>query len=716
MDKRGFPYDLSYTQNRELSWLKFNERVLEEAEDAEVPVFERLKFLSIFTSNLDEFFMIRVGSLFDLTLLKEPHRDHKCGLTPKEQLEEIFRSCVPLCRRRDKAYRAVEREMRNFDCANLTVKELEPPEKAFVKEYFRDFVAPVLSPQILDVSHPFPHLENKALTVAVSLAGEKKELFGLIPVPKSLPRVLFLPGSSLRYVLLERIISEYAGEVFESYTITEKTVISVTRNADINPDDEAFEVEEDYLHHMKKLLKKRSRLAPVRLEVKGSLDGRFISYLCGKLKIEKQQVFRSTAPLDMSYVFSLPGKMPPPLLRIVTYQPFVPQWPSRVSRNEPVSEQLLRGDILLSYPYESMEPFLRLVRESAADPRVLSLKITIYRLSHQSRLIEALTAAAENGKDVTVLMELRARFDEQNNIEWAQRLEEAGCRVIYGPDGFKVHSKVCLITRRDKGKIQYFTQIGTGNYNEKTAALYTDFSLMTANQEIGADAALFFKNMAIGNLDGEYRRMLVAPHSLKRGILQLIAGEEEKARSGGKGLIMAKMNSLTDREVIDALCRASQAGVEIRLLIRGICCLLPGVAGKTENITVTSVVGRFLEHSRIYCFGAGAEMKVYLSSADLMTRNTQRRVELACPVEDRDARGEVTGYLEIMLRDNKKARLLTASGEYSRMPPENGEMSDAQELLMKQAKEQNAQSGKQAENRKSAWIQTVWKQLLRRKR
>ncbi len=688
MEKRSFPYDLSYTQNRELSWLRFNERVLEEANDPSVPVFERLKFLSIFTSNLDEFFMIRVGSLTDLTLLKESHKDNKCGLTAKQQLDEIFQHCMALYRKRDKVYRAVEQELRQYDCCNLAPKELEASEKAFIKEYFRDYVSPVLSPQILDVAHPFPHLENKSLTVAVSLSGEKKELYGLIPVPKSLPRFVVLPGNSLRYILMERILSEFAEDVFTGYTVTEKTVISVTRNADINPDDEAFEVEEDYLVHMKKLLKKRSRLSPVRLELKGSLDNRFISYLCGKLNIEKTQVFKSAAPLELSYVYSLLGKLAPSVARIVTYEPFAPQWPAEVRRNEPVVNQIKRGDILLSYPYESMEPFLRLLKESAQDPNVLSIKITIYRLSHQSKVIDALAAAAENGKDVTALMELRARFDEQNNIDWSQRLEEAGCRVIYGTDGYKVHSKVCLITRRERGKIQYITQIGTGNYNEKTAKLYTDFSLMTANQEIGEDAALFFKNMAIGNLDGEYRKLLVAPHSLKRGLLALIAQETEKAQMGKSARIMMKMNSLTDREVIDALCRASQAGVKIRLLIRGICCILPGVSGKTDNISVTSIVGRFLEHSRIYCFGEGSEMKMYLSSADMMTRNTQRRVEVACPVADKGARRKLFSYLRIMFQDRQKARVMTASGEYLCIPAEGEEELDAQKALMAKAEKQ----------------------------
>ena len=685
MTKQNFQYDISFTQNREISWLKFNERVLDEASDPLVPIYERLKFISIFTSNLDEFFMIRVGSLYDLSLLKETHLDNKCGLTPQEQLDEIFLQIPPLYRKRNKIFQSVEKELRAYDIYNLNIKELETKEKKYIAEYFREYISPVLSPQIMDSHHPFPHLVNKSLNIAVRLRGNRENLYGIIPVPRSVPRVIFLPGSTLRYVLAEKVIAEYAEAVFDMYEVIEKTVLSVTRNADINPDDEAYDVEEDYRYHMRKILKKRSRLAPVRLETRNAISEEFSEYLCAKLKITRQQVLKSSTPLDMSYVFSLSEKFSAAVRNSITYEPFTPQPLPGLTQKDSMIRQILKKDILLSYPYEKMKPFLDLLREASTDPNVISIKITIYRLAGQSKLVEHLITAAENNKDVTVLMELRARFDEQNNIDWSERLEEAGCRVIYGFDGFKVHSKICLITRRDKGRIQYITQIGTGNYNEKTAKLYTDFSLMTADLEIGEDANSYFKNMAISNLDGQYEHLLVAPNGLKSGIMKLIGEETKKAATGGKGNIFMKMNSLTDREIIDKLSEASRAGVHVSLVIRGICCLLPGIEGKTEHISVTSIVGRFLEHSRIYCFGSGAEMKLYISSADMMTRNTQRRVEIACPVFDRACRLKVLEYIDTLLRDNVKARRLNRDGTYTPVNSSGGERLDAQAYLMQKA-------------------------------
>lgn len=669
--------DISYTQNRELSWLAFNERVLAEALDNTVPLGERLKFIAIFLSNLDEFFMIRVGSLYDLSLLKDNHRDNKSLLTPAEQLSEVFKAVRPLYAEKDQIFLNVEKELRTYDLYNLTVKELEETEQNFIRKYFVQEIMPLLSPQIIDSHHPFPHLVNCALYIAVSLSINKKKTFGLVPVPLSLPEAVFLPGNSLRYILIEKIILEYAAQIFTDYTIEEKTVLRVTRNADINPEDELLDMEKDYLDHMQRVLKKRSRLAPVRLELQKNISNEFMDFLLKKLNLKKEQVFRSKTPLNLKYVFSLEEKMSLSLKRSLYYPPFKS---AEKLQGESVLNYVLKQDMLLFYPYDSFNTFLRLIKEAAYDPKVISIKITIYRLSsHNPKLINYLIAAAEMGKQVTALVELKARFDEENNIVWAKSLEEAGCQVIYGFEGFKVHSKICLITRKDNRQIQYITQIGTGNYNEKTARLYTDFSLITANQSIGLDAVSFFKNMLIANLDGHYEKLLVAPGSLKSQLFKLIDQETAK---GSLGRIIIKINSLTDRNLIDKLAEASQAGVSIQLIVRGICCLLPGIQGKTERVTVRSIVGRFLEHSRIYCFGSGDEQRMYISSADLMTRSTERRVELACPVLDDRIQEEIMRFLRIMLSDNVKARIMQSDGSYKAINNINKTLVNSQEIFL----------------------------------
>ena len=677
--------DTSFTQNRELSWLKFNERVLAEANDSAVPLLERLKFLAIFSNNLDEFFMIRVGSLYDLSLLGKTHLDNKSGMTAQEQLKAIYEAVLPLYGNRDQVFWKLEEQLRQHDLCNLSLKELEGRERKFVQEYFDSYVLPILSPQIVDFHHPFPHLENKSLNIGVMLTARGEKHFGIIPVPGSLPRILILPGDSLRYVLVEELILRNAEHVFDMYHIQEKTILSVTRNADINPDDEAFELEEDFRLHMKKVLKKRARLAPVRLEIHHKLDHAFLHYLCSQLKLKKEQVFQSSAPLDMSYVYALGEKLPAEKKQVLTYTPFVPQHPGSVDRKESMLRQAMSRDILLHFPYESIEPFLRLIKEAAFDPAVISIKITLYRIDKKSRLAEYLIAAAESGKDVTVLMELRARFDEQNNIEWAERLEEAGCKVNYGFEGYKVHSKICLITRREKNKIQHITQFGTGNYNEKTAALYTDLSLITSNMELGRDAVLFFKNMSLSNLQGHYSHLLVAPSEFKRFMLALMDGEIDKAINGKPASLLFKFNSLTDREILDKLSQASRAGVQVQLIVRGICCIVPGIPGLTNNITVTSIVGRFLEHPRIYVFGTEEDMQVYISSADLMTRNTERRVEIACPILDEKIQKRILEILQIQLADNVKARRLLPDKSYESVSPNSDVPLNSQEYFMKEA-------------------------------
>ena len=678
--------DTRYTQERELSWLRFNERVLEEAKDESVPLFERLKFAAIFTSNLDEFFMIRVGSISDMTLSKQTHVDSKSGLTPTEQLQAIFKTVPGLYKQRDKIISQLEKRLRTCNICNLSPGELDGKERKQVERWFRDYVQPVLSPMVVDSHHPFPHLPSNSLTIALTLQMEGKRCFGLVPIPKNLPPYLRLEERGLRYLLTEQVVLAYADSLFENCQVEEKCVISVTRNADISPEDEDYDVGEDFRAHMQKILKKRARLAPVRLEIQGEASAELQQYLCQRLALTPEQVFRSKSPLMMNYVYSLEGKLPQESAAALCYPPHTPQWPAGLVKGEKLIPQILRRDALMFYPYQSMEPFLQLVREAANDPAVLSIKITIYRLASTAKLVEYLAAAAENGKDVTVLMELRARFDEQNNIAWAQRLEEAGCTILYGFEQYKVHSKICLITRRERGHIQYITQIGTGNYNEKTAKLYTDFCLMTASPAIGADGAAFFQNMSTSNLNGEYHQLLVAPNSLKNRLLELMDGEIEKARRGKPARIFVKVNSVTDRNLIDKLAEASQAGVPVTMNVRGICCLRPGVPGLTDHIKVFSIVGRFLEHPRIYAFGVGEETKIYIGSADLMTRNTERRVEIACPVLDPAVRRQIRHYVELYCSDNVKARVLQPDGSYTRVErPEGTPGVDAQAVLMDEA-------------------------------
>lgn len=676
-------WEQGYTQNRELSWLQFNARVLAEAEDENVPLLERFKFLAIFTSNLDEFFMIRVGSLCDMAAVDKEHTDSKSGLTAKEQLHLIYKAVEPLYARRDAAFSDVDSKLSAIGLRRLTMDSLAPDEQKYIKRYFKDIIAPVLSPQIVDSHHPFPHLEGKVLHIAALLSHKKTERLGLLPVPASLPPVVFLPETPSRYILTEDILLAYADHVFEMYDVLEKTVLCVTRNADIQVDDETFGVEGgDFRKKMEKLLRQRRRMAVVRVEINRPISNHFKEHFRSRFEVSDAQIFLSrTAPLKLGYAFSLGEHLPEKKRAFLSDAPFTPQQPAMLSAGQSLLKAALQRDILLSYPYESMEPFLQMIREAANDPAVLAIRITIYRLASKAKLVEYLCAAAENGKDVTALIELRARFDEQNNIDWSERMEEAGCKIIYGFEDYKVHSKICLITRRERGAVRHITQVGTGNYNEKTAKQYTDVSLITADERIGQDAGAFFNNMALGNLSGRYSRLFVAPTSLKNNILALM---DEQIAKGKDGYILLKFNSLTDIDVIAKLQEASCAGVTVEMIVRGICCLLPGVPGHTENITVTSIVGRFLEHSRIYVFGRGDEEKMYISSADLMTRNTERRVEIACPIDDPAVRTRLHNILYAMQHDTVKARVLQPDGTYCKKPAVQDPIC-AQDLLMQQA-------------------------------
>ena len=670
----------NYTQNRELSWLKFNQRVLEEAKDSSVPLLERMKFVSIFTSNLDEFFMIRVGSLYDMSLTDNSTIDSRSGMNPKEQLDAIFAAVAPLYKERDKTYSEIKKLLNPYGVCGLSIKELEQQEKKYVKKYFKDQILPILSPQIVDANHPFPHLLNKELYVIASLKQNGTSMIGIVPVPQFVSDILYLPGHDIRYIRMEKVIMEYLDVVFDKYEVSNKNYICVTRNADVSPDDEALEINDDFRLLMQETLHKRRRMAVVRMETAEPLDKELEKYFCDKFKITPAQIYRTKMPMKLDYIFSIMDKVPASLKRSLIDEPFTPQ-PSRYLTDGKVIPQVKKKDILLSYPYESMDPFLRMIKEAAYDPTVLTIRITIYRLAKKARLVEYLCAAAENGKEVTVLIELRARFDEQNNIDWSERLEEAGCRVIYGFEGYKVHSKICLITYRNRNNIEYITQVGTGNYNEKTATMYTDVSLITADKGIGEDAAVFFKNMSIGNLNESYQHIIVSPTSLKPKVLSLM---DEEIKKGTNGRIIMKMNSVTDVDFIQKVSEASNAGVKVDLIVRGICCILPGVKGYTENLRVTSIVGRYLEHPRIFLFGTGADQKIYIGSADMMTRNTEKRVEVACPVYDETIRKQLTHMLKIMLADNVKARELKSDGKYY-MKEKGTSKVNSQEYFMREA-------------------------------
>lgn len=654
-----------YTQNREISWLRFNERVLEEAMDESVPLFERLRFAAIFANNLDEFFMVRVGSLAELAQVKDHKFDNKSFLRPSEQLELIFSAVRRLYKKRDHILETLFSALEKEKIRQIPFKRAGRSQRE-IRRYFEEEVFPVLSPQIVDLHHPFPHLVNQQLYAAVLLKNKKKKnIFGIIPIPPSLPRIFFTAKKSLSYILLEDIIAAFSPSLFAMYEVVDTAIIKVTRNTDLSPDEEAFELGEDYLQHMRHTLKKRRLLQPVRLDIQGENNMLLAYYLKKRLNIKQEQVYASPWPVDVSYIFNLSGHFSEKQASHLLYPPFSAVKKSVVPENSRMLDYVQKQDVLIEYPYQDFSLFLQLIQEAVHDPDVLSLKITIYRLGKQKpRLINYLIMAAEAGKDVTVMLELKARFDEENNMHWAELLQAAGCRILYGFDGYKVHSKLCLLTLRKNDKLSYVTQVGTGNYNSQTAAIYSDLSLITAEESIGQDADLFFKNMGIANLQGQYKALLVAPYGLKTAMLHCVKEEKAKAKRGEAARILLKMNSLTDRELIDALKAASCAGVRIDLIVRGICCILPGIPGKTENIHVKSIVGRFLEHSRIFCFGSGETQKMYISSADWMTRNMDYRVEIACPVFAADIRKQILQTLRVMLSDTVKGREMQADGTY----------------------------------------------------
>ena len=686
--KRGFKRDFSYTQNREVSWLRFDDRVLDEAFDETAPLFERIKFCAIFQSNMDEWFMIRIGGLSDLAELKHQPADNKSDETPAEQLESVFGLLPGMYERRESCLTDLEARLALEGVERMSPAQYTDADLVAVSRRFEASLAPILSPIIIDPRHPFPNLRNDVMYVACSLDGvDEHDMLGIVEVPPTAARIVWLPSGEgrVRYTLVEDVVSSMLSRCFGSYVPTSSAVLRVTRNADIDPDGEGVEEEEDYRQHMKKVLKRRSRLQPVRLELTGALDESLVTLVRKELGLEKRRVFRLSTPADLSYVYALENRLPATRKAVLTFTPFEPQPSPMVDASRPMRDQIEDHDVLLTYPYESMGPLLRLIHEAANDDACISIKITLYRVARHSRLCESLVAAVENGKDVTVLMELRARFDEQNNIEWAERLEEAGCTVIYGSEGFKCHSKICQITYHDNRGLSRVTCLGTGNFNEKTARLYSDFMLITAHPGIAEDGNAFFRNLSLGNLRGTYRFLGVAPLSLKPLVMGGIDREIARARAGEPARVFLKMNSLTDRDVIDRLADASQAGVEVVMIIRGICCMLPGVKGRTTGIEIRQIVGRLLEHARIYSFGVDADT-IYLSSADMMTRNTERRVEIAYPVLDPTCRRIVCDYMALQLSDNVKARRLTSKGTWAPIKRREGEPAiNCQEQLMARA-------------------------------
>lgn len=721
-----------YMQNRELSWLTFNERVLDQGADETVPLLERLNFISIFWSNLQEFFMVRVGSLTDLSLLKKQVLDSKTGMTPAEQLSAIHKRCHQLYPVQEQTYAEVRQALAAHGVRHLRPADLNDEQRAFLADYTAANIMPFLSPQIINSRHPFPHLENGSLYVIVRLneeVGPKKPkkkdkakddktvkaakihpsaeesenlgaegvTVGILPMPRQCARVIKLPGEGFQFILLEHAVEMTAAQVFSMYTVKHTNVLCVTRNADLDATENTDESDEDYREHMKRILKKRGRLAPVRLESERPLSSVLQELLLDRLNLKPHQTYVTSVPLDMSWTWGLGSNLPEQERMALSNPPFTPQWPACLDRNRSIIEQVCEREVLLSYPYESMDAFVQLLREAAADPTVISIKITLYRLARQSHLAEALIAAAESGKQVTALFELRARFDESNNIEWSQRFEEAGCNVIYGFRDYKVHSKICCITRQTENGLQYITQLGTGNYNEKTAKLYTDLSFITADETIGRDATEFFRNMQLENASDNYDILSVAPLQIKPGIIANIDEQIALAREGKPCGLFFKTNSVTDKDIIVKIAEASQAGVPVTLLVRGISCLIPGVPGYTDNVRVVSIVGRLLEHSRIYGFGPRENIKIYLSSADLMTRNMEKRVEIAWPILDEGLRNQVLDYIATCLRDTAKLRELKADGTYTKL----GELAkpdepkfESQDFLIKEAQRARAAAAK----------------------
>lgn len=671
--------------NRELSWLKFNERVLEEAEDERVPLCERLTFVNIFATNLDEFFRVRVGSIYDQMLISDTKRENKTYMTSSEQLDKIYKNTKELLKNKDKVYDKLMEQLKSYNVQVVSFDKLRKEETQYMEYYFKNNIMPLLSPQIIGKKHPFPFLNNEEIYAVALVSNKGREKICIVPCGGTVfNRLIPIYPTKNKYMLIEEVILHYMPQIFENYTVESKSLIRITRNADIDIDEIFADEEISYRESMEELIRMRKKLCPIRMEYSRVLDEKVIKSLCKELGLNKKQTFYSKAPLDLSFVFKIQDILRNN--RELFFRRRVPQISKNIDENKSMIEQIENKDILLSYPFESMTSFINLLKEAAHNENVASIKMTLYRVAKNSQVVEALIDAAEHGKEVVVMVELRARFDEKNNIEWSRRMEDAGCRIIYGIDHTKVHSKICLITYTKDNKVKHISQIGTGNYNEKTSKLYTDLSLMTANEEIAKEVGKVFNKICMEQVMEKTKHLLVSPKCMQNKIANLIDGEIKKVEEGGSGYIGMKFNSLTDKVLIEKLIEASQKGVKIDLVIRGICCLIAGVKGYTENITVKSIVGRYLEHSRIYIFGNEANQKIYISSADLMTRNTVRRVEVAAPIYDENIKKRVSKMFNIMLKDNIKGRIMKSDGKYYRPEiVEDEELIDSQEYFFKEA-------------------------------
>lgn len=669
---------LPFFANRELSWLKFNERVIDEADDKRVPLCERLTFVSIFNSNLDEFYMVRVGSLYDQMILAKKSKqefitgfDNKSMMTAEQQLDAVFAETRELLHKKDKIYARLMYEFDSQGVKLISFNDVEYSDAVYLENYFNKSILPILSPQVIGKKNPFPFLKNKEIYAVALLGSKNNDKIGLVPCSNGIfDRLIPIPSDSRKYMLVEELILHFLPKIFKKYSVKSKSLIRIIRNADIDMDEAFFDEDMDYRDTMEQLIKERRRLCPVKLEYSRVLDDKVISELCKELKLGKKQVFYSESPLEMSFISKIQDDLRG--RRELFYERRVPQNSKQLDIKQPIMDQIAKKDVLLSYPYESMHPLIKLLNEAGSDDRVLSFKMTLYRVAKNSQIVEALIEAAENGKEVVVLVELRARFDEENNIEWSRRLEEAGCKIIYGIEHIKVHSKLCLITYKDGEDFKYITHVGTGNFNEKTAKLYTDLALITSDVNIARETADVFNNLGLGDVVEHTEHLLVAPKCLQNKVLELIDDEIKKAQNGEEAYIGIKINSLTDKTIIEKLVEASMSGVKIDMVIRGISCMVAGIEGYTDNITITSIVGRFLEHSRIYIFGKGKTAKIYISSADFMTRNTIRRVEVATPVYDDGIRERILRMFNTMLSDNVKARIMANDGNYYKKDAADG--------------------------------------------
>lgn len=683
MERKEFPYMM----NRELSWLKFNERVLNEAGNPRVPLAERMTFASIYQSNLDEFYMVRVGTLMDQMDSGEVVRENKTYMTSQEQVDAILKETKVLDRKKEKIYEQLMGELEPKGIRIINFNKLSQEENTMLEAYFLREIAPYLSVNVVGKGQPFPFLMNKDIYAAAFLKnGKGKERIAIIPCSKNVfKRLIEIPTRPGNFILSEEMILHFIPALLGKYAILEKTLLRVTRNADIDTET-IFDEDMDYRDAMENLIKKRKRMNPVRMELSRKIGKRMKQILCETVGVEPDHVFRSEVPLELSFVFMIQNYLRGQGKDDLFYPKRSPRMTVDLNEKESLLKQVENKDVLLKYPFENIKSFTNLLHEAARDESVVSIRITLYRLASRSQIVDAMVEAAENGKDVTVLVELRARFDEESNIEYSRKLEEAGCHVIYGLSGFKVHSKLCLITRKTPEGPVYITQIGTGNYNEKTSALYTDLSLITGNQKIGREAAEVFAALLRGETMEHTSTLLVAPHCLQNKLIEMIEEEITYQKSGGEGYIGVKVNSLTDKVLIEKLIEASQAGVKIEMIVRGICCLIPGIKGFTENITVISIVGRFLEHSRIYRFGRGERERVYIASADFMTRNTVRRVEVAAPVLDSEVRSQVCDMFDTMMKDDEKGKLLDENGQYVDRELGKGKL-DSQEYFYQKAYE-----------------------------